>query len=126
MKKVWDGIKTVLAIIGGVALGLGLYLLGRNLGGDRGSARPDFDGVGDSIDTASGDLGSALETQMRQASISATLTTLQMEHLPAISQQVRLLEDSFNDYEAKAKRDNGMLLGATIAAFIIAVLALIF
>jgi uncharacterized membrane protein len=67
-----------------------------------------------------------LRTQMKQASISVTLTTLQMEHLPAISQQVRLLEDSFNDYEAKAKRDNGMLLGATIAAFIIAVLALIF
>jgi predicted nucleic acid-binding Zn-ribbon protein len=66
------------------------------------------------------------QTQTRQDNISATLTTLQMERLPAISQQVRLLEDSFNDYEAKDKRDDALMIGALGVTLLIAVLSLIF
>lgn len=74
-------------------------------------------------DEISAELG---KVHARQSEISSALETVQTERLPAIAEQVDSLETSFDAYVRREERDDALMLGATIAALLLAALALIF
>jgi len=81
----------------------------------------------DSASTRQDKISSALDKALsEQKAISETLSTVVSERLPNIDAQVTLQQTSFDAFEARVERREAMLIGATAAALIVAVLSFIF